>query len=433
MIDNTSANILVVDDETFMRDLNRRALAQLGFTAVTTCASAGCALEAIDAATSPIDLILLDLNMPDMDGVQMVRHLVERGFRGGLILVSGEDERMQQAAERLIQAHRITTLGHLHKPLDRRLLAGLLQNWTPAALPERPTTLQANATAAATKAYSAEDVRAAIANDELINFYQPQVSLATGRLVGVETLVRWQHPRDGMVFPDGFIGVAEAHGLISDLTRKVIHGSLAFARAWFQETGSALPIAVNVSMDDLGDLDFADHVARAAEEAGVPAKDVTLEVTESRLMQELRGPLEVLTRLRLKRFRLSIDDFGTGHSSLAQLRDMPFHELKIDRGFVHGAGTDATLGAILEASVTLAKQLGLQIVAEGVEDRADWNLVQRAGCDTAQGYFIARPMPAEALPGWLAGWKEGTRPGGLLTPPDYSAANAGPGAAVAQV
>ena len=129
-----------------------------------------------------------------------------------------------------------------------------------------------------------------------------------------------------------------------------------------------------------------------------------LEVTESRLMADLRAPLEVLTRLRLKRFGLSIDDFGTGHSSLAQLRDMPFDELKIDRGFVHRAHSDPTLRAIFEANLNLARQLGMEVVAEGVEDREDWDFLRGSGCDLAQGYFIARPMPAADLPA-------GSRPG----------------------
>ena len=121
---------------------------------------------------------------------------------------------------------------------------------------------------------------------------------------------------------------------------------------------------------------------------------ITLEVTESRLMLDQRAPLEILTRLRLKRFRLSIDDFGTGHSSLAQLRDIPFDELKIDQSFVHGASRDQTARAIYAASLGLGQQLGMAVVAEGVEDREDWDLVRRTKCDLAQGYFIARPMPA---------------------------------------
>jgi EAL domain-containing protein (putative c-di-GMP-specific phosphodiesterase class I) len=138
----------------------------------------------------------------------------------------------------------------------------------------------------------------------------------------------------------------------------------------------------------------------------VAPADVTLEVTENRLVTDLRVPLEVLTRLRLKRFRISIVDFGTRHSSLAQLRDMPFDELKIDRSFVHGAGMDPTVRAIFDTSVLLAKQLGMQIVAEGIEDRADWDYVRRSGCDVAQGFFIARPMPAKTLHAWIEDWDE---------------------------
>jgi len=123
-------------------------------------------------------------------------------------------------------------------------------------------------------------------------------------------------------------------------------------------------------------------------------------------MQDLRTSLEILTRLRLKRFRLSIDDFGTGHSSLAQLRDIPFDELKIDRSFVHGAWADETLLAMYDASLGLAKKLGMEVVAEGVEDRADWNHLRRTGCDLAQGYFIARPMPAADFPAWMEDWQE---------------------------
>lgn len=406
MTDKSVVNILVVDDEPFMLKLHARTLANMGYTAVTTCEGGLQALQAIDGAAKPPDLILMDLNMPELDGVELVRCLVKRDYPGSLILVSGEDERMLQAAEKLVRAHHITTLGYLRKPVKPEMLAALLEKWTPAALSEHWTPIAQGERAALKKAYAADEVRAAIANGELVNYYQPMVSLSSGHIVGVETLVRWQHPRDGLVFPDQFIGVAEAHGLMQALTCTVITSALTQMRRWRQETGLALQVAINVSMNDLGDLDFADYVAGEAALAGVSAKDVTLEVTESRLMQDIRVPLEVLTRLRLKRFRLSIDDFGTGHSSLAQLRDLPFDELKIDRGFVHGATADATVRAIFDASAMLAKQMGMSIVAEGVEDRADWELVRRSGCTVAQGYFIAKPMPAENLHEWIEEWEE---------------------------
>jgi EAL domain-containing protein (putative c-di-GMP-specific phosphodiesterase class I) len=152
-------------------------------------------------------------------------------------------------------------------------------------------------------------------------------------------------------------------------------------------------------------LDFADFVMSQLTRFGVAAENLILEVTESRLMTNVLAPLDILTRLRLKRISLSIDDFGTGHSSLSQLRDIPFDELKIDQSFVHGAGQDKTQRAFFSSSLGIARQLGMKTVAEGVEDRADWDFLRQQGCDLAQGYFIARPMPAGALRAWLADWE----------------------------
>jgi EAL domain-containing protein (putative c-di-GMP-specific phosphodiesterase class I)/ActR/RegA family two-component response regulator len=406
MTDKSAINILAVDDEPFMLKLHMRALANLGYNTVTLCEGAPSALETMDRAAAPPDLILMDLNMPVMDGIEFMRHLVQRSYAGSLILVSGEDERMLQAAEKLVQAHHLAILGYLRKPVKPDLLAALLEKWTPPVPATHWTPLGTSESPSAKKNYSAEDVRSAIANGELVNYYQPKVSLSSGHVVGVETLVRWKHPVDGLVFPDQFIGVAEAHGLIRGLTRTVVANALTQAKSWLAGEGLALEVAINVSMDDLKELDFADFVSEQAASAGVLPQNVTLEVTESRLMQDLRVPLEVLTRLRLKRFRISIDDFGTGHSSLAQLRDIPFDELKIDRGFVHRAWADETVRAIFDTSVLLAKQLGMQIVAEGVEDRADWDYVRRAKCNLAQGYFISKPMPASAVHDWIEDWEE---------------------------
>ena len=395
MVEKSTVRILILDDEPFMLKLIGRLLANLGFTQVTRCDSGRAALASLDSSNKPPDLILLDLNMPEMDGLEFVRHLVERLYSGSLILVSGEDERMLQAAVKLVQAHKISVLGHLRKPVKPEALSALLEKWTPSS----PARLDA-----VKKVYGADQLRAAIDNGELINYYQPKVAVATGEVVGVETLVRWRHPQDGMVFPDQFIGVAEAHGLIDDLTRAVLTGALAQAKVW-QDARWGLRVAVNLSMANLASLNFPDFVAGLAAQAGVPPQGLVLELTESRLMRDLRAPLEIVTRLRLKRFRLSIDDFGTGHSSLAQLRDLPFDELKIDQSFVHRAWTDETLRAMYDASLGLARQLGIEAVAEGVEDRNDWDFLRRTGCDLAQGYFIGRPMPAADLPGWIAAWE----------------------------
>jgi len=395
MTEKSAIKILILDDEPLMHKLLVYMLANLGYPSVYTCDNGHTALEMIDSPNDSPNLILLDLNMPEMDGIEFVRHLVEQHYTGSLILVSGEDERMLQTSVKLVKAHKIPVLGHLRKPTTPEGLAALLRKWSPP-LQSKPQALK--------KIYSSDEVRAAIANGELVNYYQPKVALANSRVVGVETLVRWRHPVDGMVFPDQFIGVAEAYGLIDGLTRVVLVSALNQAKLW-QEMGLMLQVAINVSMDNLTSLDFADFVIGQAAAAGVSPQKVVLEVTESQLMQDLRSPLETLTRLRLKRFGLSIDDFGTGHSSLAQLRDIPFNELKIDQSFVHGAWDNDTMRAMFDSSFGLAKQLGMEVVAEGVEDQDDWDFLRTTKCDIAQGYFIAKPMQAAALPGWISSWQ----------------------------
>lgn len=402
---NASIRILLVDDEPLLLKLLARKLTDLGFTSITACSSGAAALVSIDADKVPPDLIVCDLNMPEMDGIEFVRHLVERRFAGSLVFLSGEDQRTLQSIEKLARAHTLLVLGSLRKPVNPEALGALFDKWSPPlAVQMRPTK----------RTYTGDEVRTAIANRDLINYYQPTVAVADGHVVGVETLVRWRHPVDGMVYPDQFIGVAEANGLIDDLTRVVLSDALAQARNW-HDAGLALRVAVNISMDNLASLDFADFVISQAAQAGVAAKDLVLEVTESRLMGDQRVPLEILTRLRLKRFGLSIDDFGTGHSSLSQLRDIPFDELKIDQSFVHGAATNSTARAIFDASLGLAQQLNMEIVAEGVEDQADWDFLQSTECHLAQGYFIARPMPEADIPGWIENWQ--ARIGELLPTP----------------
>lgn len=158
-------------------------------------------------------------------------------------------------------------------------------------------------------------------------------------------------------------------------------------------------------MDNLGALDFPDFVAGEAAAAGVPLTSLVLEVTESRLMADTLAPLDILTRLRLKHIGLAVDDFGAGHSSLAQLRDIPFDELKVDRGFIHGAHGDPALRAIVDGSVGMARQMGIRSVAEGIEDIDDWHYVRAAGFDLGQGYFFGKPMPANEVPPGIEVWR----------------------------
>ncbi|MEO8358910.1 MAG: EAL domain-containing response regulator [Vicinamibacteria bacterium] len=389
------AHVLVVDDEPFILKLHAHIVTELGFGVCRTCSSGLDALRALDEGRPP-DLILLDLGMPGMDGIEFIRHLVTRGYRNELILVSGEDERLLQSAAQLVRARGIAILGHLRKPVKPHQLRALVEAWEERA--EKPP-------ARALKTYPAEELQDALRRGEVTSYFQPKVLVATGEVIGVEALARWNHPTDGLVMPGSFIDVAEKHGLIDVLTRSVFLEGLKKIRE-LSEAGFRLSVAINLSPSTLGVVGFADFLASEAARIGVAPQDVIFEVTESELLLDRREALDVLTRLRLMRFRLSIDDFGTGYSSLAQLRDMPFDELKIDQTFVHKAATDPTARAIYEASLGLAKQLDMKTVAEGVEDQSDWDFVRSTQCDVIQGYFVGRPMPAEELQSWAETWRD---------------------------
>ena len=391
------SRILLVDDDPFALKLVGHQLAQLGYVHVHPFDRPEEALATLATDVAAFDLVLLDLQMPGIDGIEFVRHLAALKFAGGVALISGEDDRVLQATFRLASAHNLAVVGALHKPVTPGQLEVLLGALTRAAV-QHPRARVDH------KTYPAARLAQAISSGELRNVYQPKVELATGRLVGMETLVRWQHPEDGLVFPDQFITLAEEQGLIEELTRVVLEGAIKQSQEW-DAAGIRVHVGVNVSMDNLSDLDFPDMVERALLASGMPNRSLVLEVTESRLMTNAVASLDILARLRLKRISLSIDDFGTGHSSLAQLCDIPFDELKVDRGFVHGASSDPAKHAILDASIALARQLGMRTVAEGVEDRADWDFLRRSGCDVAQGYFVAKPMAPQELAAWIVQWE----------------------------
>jgi len=389
------SRILVVDDEPFALKLLVTQLRQLGHE-VVAFGNPREALDALEADGNLADVVFSDLQMPAMDGIEFVRHLVDANYRGQLVLMSGEDPRILRSAENLAGARGLRVLGSLSKPATREQLQRRLEETAPAG----PQPAQAQAAAV----YERHELSTAISEGQLLVHYQPKVALSSGALVGMEALVRWQHPRDGLVGAERFIDAAERYGLIDELTRAVLSTATKQAAEWLKQ-GWDLRIAVNLSMDNLNSLDFPDFVVTAAADAGFPLSRLILEITETKLMRDRMVSLDIMTRLRLKRISLSIDDFGTGHASLAHLRDIPFDELKIDRTFVRNAFRDQSLGAIVGTSLALARQLNMSAVAEGVESEEDWHFLRAMSCDAAQGYFIGRPMPAELLPQWHADWE----------------------------
>jgi diguanylate cyclase (GGDEF)-like protein len=244
------------------------------------------------------------------------------------------------------------------------------------------------------------ELRAALQNGELSVHVQPQARLRSGEVVGVEALARWHSPTLGTVPPDEFIPVAERSGLIGPLTTRVLDATLAAWATW-RAAGHDLGVAVNLSARSLLDPDLVEEVDRLLRRHGVPASRLTLEVTESAVMADPVRAVALLHALRDLGVRLSVDDFGTGYSSLAYLKRLPVQEVKIDRSFVTALGHDAEDLPIVRAIVDLGRHMGLEVVAEGVEDAATTELLASIGCDLAQGWYLGRPVPPDELVPWL--------------------------------
>jgi EAL domain-containing protein (putative c-di-GMP-specific phosphodiesterase class I)/FixJ family two-component response regulator len=393
--DPQTLKFLVVDDESFVRTLTVRILGTLGYKNVDMAENGARALEQLAATPDYFDIVICDLNMPEMDGVEFMRHAAAQNFSGGFIVLSGEDTRLLEAARDLAKAHNLNILGAIAKPLKPDALRELL-NKLMTPLKPKPFEKQASITEA--------ELRAGIGGPELFVVFQPKVNTTTLAVDGVETLVRWRHADRGVLGPGAFLPLAEMLGLMDEVTDSVYRKAMRQAGEWVA-AGINLSVSVNFPVNTFTRPGFADFLVDTARTEGVDPALVVLEVTESQVMQNALDCLEVLVRLRMKKFGLSIDDFGTGQSSLEQLKRIPFNELKIDRAFVYNAATEESARAIQESSADLARKLKLKIVAEGAESRSDWDVVTKNRCDYVQGYYCAKPMSAEELLTFITGWK----------------------------
>lgn len=346
--------------------------------------------------------IAVDLKLADIDGIDVIHALAESGCNATLIIVSGLGDRILESSARAAVENGLRFAGTLAKPFSRSGLLNLLTAEVPqqvsAQLP-LPTTRQLPVTA--------ERLATALQAKALVADYQPKISCGSGRLIGYECLARWPQPDGGNIPPDAFIGVAEQTGQIHELTRQIYE----YALANVPEAGCYDPcrVALNLSPLNLSDPSFPAWLVDKCSQYGIAPSRVILEMTETASLDNPLALLEDLTRFRIKGFHLSIDDFGVGYSSLVQLARLPFSELKIDQMFVRTLSTSEESRKIVTAVLGLGKSLGLNVVAEGVEDAPALSFLQEAGCDAAQGFHIARPMSSLAAAEWaVRQWRKTT-------------------------
>nr|WP_314900753.1 PAS domain S-box protein [uncultured Deefgea sp.] len=394
----SSLSIVLVDDDQFMLEVMQQQLANIGVTELASFTQARDALTYLAQQATQPNWILCDLQMPDMDGVAFLRELGQLKYSGAIAILSGMDEQVLKATERLAQSFGLKLGETLSKPVKSDVLTKLLtkpiSNGIPPANEYTTVELELNET----------ELRWGLANDAIELYYQPKVSTQERRVIGAESLARWHHPTRGMLGPIAFVPAIEELGLIDEFTFCVLRQAVRQLKIW-QEQGHTLKLSVNVSMDNLTRLELPEQFEKILQEHDISPSAITLEVTETQLSHDYVLSLDILTRLRIKGFGLSIDDFGTGFSTMEHLMQTPFTELKIDRAFVRGASTNSSAQRILEHSANLGRQFSLNLVAEGVETEADWNLIVQIGCHEVQGYFVARPMPAEQLMPWKNAWE----------------------------
>jgi EAL domain-containing protein (putative c-di-GMP-specific phosphodiesterase class I) len=341
------------------------------------------------------DVILIDLDMPGMDGVEFIGHVAKERLARSIAVVSAMEPALMHTVHMMAQASGVLVLGAVEKPLSRGKLSALLSVYGDGPISsllaeDVPVTL--------------EQVREALASGAIRPDFQPQVEMHNGKIVGVEALARWSLADGRVVSPDAFLRLVESGGLMEELTAHMLRESCRWHLRW-REAGMNLRVSVNVSASSLRAPQVADRYEGIVRGLGVHPEQILLEITESTGIGDTAQSLGMLARLRLKGFGLSVDDFGTGYSSLAQLSQIPFTELKIDRGFVIGSPSQARKRAVIEASIDLARKLDLTVVAEGVESMDEWKLLASLGCDAAQGYLISPAVPGEKMAETIASWR----------------------------
>ena len=379
-------HFLIVDDDPIFAAVAEGLLRTLGARTVAVAGDGEAGLRLLDAASPPVDIVILDLNMPRLDGLAYLRKLAERGFRGNVLLSTGESQAIREAAERMGRMLGVDVCGALVKPLRREELAAELDLCAARAeAPERRS-------GAPVSLAEAESGR-------VVPYYQPQVDILQGDVVGLETLARLQMEDGRILGPNAVFHPEMPPERLPELTLTIAAAAMADAARW-RDLGVQRRVSINLDSRVIEVDGVLPRLVELAREQDLEPDSIVFELTETALPSSMTNLVEALTRLRMMGFGLSIDDYGTGTANFSLLRLCPFSELKIDRSIIVAAVSDTVTRRFMDGLVAMAADLAMDVVAEGVETPEQLAMVRGAGIAVVQGFIFARPMPADAAFAW---------------------------------
>lgn len=387
-------SVLVIDDSKAQRELISHICSDKGVVELDQAENGREALKKITERGHDFDLLICDLEMPDIDGIELISLLSKRNTKSGLIILSSREKSLLTSVELMARKQGLWVLGSIQKPLqtqhfDRFLL--LFKN-------EDFKTVASNVSAPK-KMLTVEEVKDALQRNLFILHYQPKIYMESRGLAGVECLVRIQDG-DRLIFPDQFISVCEENGLIDELSYEVVRIALLQKKQW-SELGLSLTMSINLSAVSFNNDEFCESLIQIIRNIGTDAKKIIFEVTETAIIEDLALALSVLNRLRLAGCGLSMDDYGTGYSSIQQISEIPFTEIKLDRSLIDGIANKPHLQVIFDSTLNMCIKLGMSLVAEGIEARADWLYLKEHGCHIGQGYYFSPPLLHQDLMAWF--------------------------------
>jgi EAL domain-containing protein (putative c-di-GMP-specific phosphodiesterase class I)/ActR/RegA family two-component response regulator len=390
-------NFLVVEDDEFQRHWLKVMLKNLGASRIVQARDGKEALAILRNTDTPIDIGFIDLNLPGMDGMELIRHLAKEKHVPSIVLASALPRSLIFSVETMSKAYGVNMLGSIEKPVTPDTLLRLIQLYKPASAGPDNTAFPPH--------FTYEEIRQGLEKDQFEPFFQPKVELATGQVKGVEAFARWRHLKYGILPPSSFLPVLEDAERVELLDWAILRKAVDAYRQWETE-GMQLAVSINVSAASYANSEFIEKLIRHVHDNEISTQNILLEVTESAVVKKQPALLENLARLRMHGFGVAIDEYGTVHSSIQDLLRIPFSELKIDRSMIVNPSYSPTQEIALGLTVDLCKKLNCNATASGIEARQEWELLLKLGCNAAQGYYIAHPMEKEALSDWMKEWAE---------------------------